>query len=181
MIDTIMKIFDLLKELLEHREAKRGELYETHVQPLFEQMCNIHQDYITICDEVVDKLKNPKTRPSEIKEFARKRAASLGHMRQVVGDLARELMKIDGFSESDPVSLFAQSVIFYLLTPTGLPPELESGTRFEMMLEILSLLSRGKIERSTALKEISRMRDFLLEVWKNFSEHYARAKMYCLT
>jgi len=180
MIEAIEKIFDLLMKLVKYRGDKRRDLYDLHITPIFDLMCKIHEDYTDIFNEVHESLLQKDADGSKLRYMILKKAASLGHIRQIVWHLAKELRIKDNCP--DQVRNFANSIIFYLLNPTGIPPEEISpeSTRLNALIDSLFYFAEEKYTQEQTIGQVEHQKERLIYAWEKFSSQYAKVKLYLL-
>src|SRR5579859_4903201 len=81
MIDAVVKVLDRFIELLQYKERKRQELFNTLLQPLFEDLTVMHTDYIKMFEECRAELLDRTYPLKDVAEALRQRRIEYEGMR----------------------------------------------------------------------------------------------------
>ena len=187
MFDTIAKICDRLIRLIETRRLHDRQFFDSQVQPLFEHLLNIHEDYVACIAEIVAVIDDFSVDPTSVRETIVEKRQGLRHIRQLVYDLNLVLMsfsyaKVPG-TPDDPTSAkeaafeFALAVFDYFRSSAGDPPRV--GTWYTGLTGTVELLIDGKIPREDCLRRARCVQEYVPENWSKVTLRYAKLKALC--
>lgn len=195
MVESIVKLCELLIQLLQHGHAARKSSFESHLDPIFRYMVSIHQDYVTAFDEISALLLDPYVPVADILSKVRQRQSSLAHVRQLVGDLAKafEASATGGLNRKHRgqylyvseipkdwescVACFTGEVIHYLQHSCGHDPRYYLGSRYAGLIGLCEFMQDGHIDREGVTDMAVRTKEKLPIDWAQVSRLYAELKV----
>ena len=175
-INSVKVICDLLLSLIKHGSAERKNVFESHVEPVFQQMLAIHEDYISVIAEVIRLLQDYSTSPEEIRDTLVDRKRKLEHIRRLVLELAQALEAARHENLSNPVHAFAKSIVFYFWSTAGGFSVAVGKTRLTGLIDLTEELMQGDMDRDWFESKIKWVEDDLQKSWSKVSECYAKLR-----
>lgn len=116
MIDAGVKIIDRIIDLLRTREQNKGELFEDFVQPLFEDMILIHQDYIRSLTSLIQEIDDLESEDQAYNVLLH-RKSNLEHLRVKAHSFLEEAKKPKSLPKS--ANCFFDACVQYFMMQSG--------------------------------------------------------------
>ena len=191
MFDAITKICNHLIELIKARRLGQRQLFSDHIEPIFQQLTEIHEDYKSGVAEIVALIEDYTVQPTTIRDTIIDKKQQLEHIRQLVFDLNKACL-LSPYSQSVPRSPgnprnvkeaafeFAQTIHLYFRFSTGdMPPPFPEMTWYTGLTGLIELSLKGEIERNECLEEANDVVRQLPERWRAVTSAYARVRAMC--
>jgi hypothetical protein len=191
MFDTITTICNQLIGLIKARRLGQRQLFSDHIEPIFQQLTDIHEDYKSGVREIAALIEDYTVQPVAIRDAIIEKKHQLAHIRQLVFDL-NEACLLSPYSQSAPRTPdkprnvkeaafeFARTVHDYFEFTTGdLRPPKPGMTWYTGLTGLIELLLEGETERDWCLKVANEVVRKLPENWKAVTFAYARVKALC--
>jgi hypothetical protein len=191
VFDTITTICNQLIGLIKARRLGQRQLFADHIEPIFQQLTDIHEDYNSAVGEIVALIEDYTVQPETIHDTIIAKKHQLEHIRQLVFDL-NEACLLSPYSKSAPRSPgnprnvreaafeFARAVQAYFEFTTGrLRPPMPGMTWYTGLTGLIEVLLEGETERDWCLKVANDVVRKLPENWKAVTSAYARVKSLC--
>lgn len=116
-IPAVRLVWDLVVGLIRGYRAGRSDLFESHIEPLYQRMLRIHKDYVDGFEEAKRYLERNEVPPGEVVDFLQERRREYVAEREVAAMLAKELVRADRRVVSDEdwasVRQFCLAVVNY--------------------------------------------------------------------
>lgn len=190
MFDVIAKICNELTKLIKARRLGQRLLFSDHIEPIFQQLIDIHEDYKSGVAEIVTLIGDYTVQPMAIQDTILDKKQQLDHIRQLVFDLNKACL-LSPYSRNVPLPgnhqnakgaafEFALTVHRYFQFTTGnLPPMSPVSTWYTGLTGLIELLLEGKIERDECLTAAGDVVKLLPENWRAVTSAYAKVKALC--
>ena len=192
MIDSVTRIIDRIIQLLTIRKTNRRNLFVDHIEPLYNEMADIHKDYLNACRELSDFIKDIKDdelSTDEIQRIIKKYKTVLEPQRVKVFTLAKSVQNKKLRSKLPKEAMEFYDFCFrYFYDASGdssfKPQEKIDAFRrysglysnFDALIDDLSM-DRGLIKKNQLLDIVSPHEDFLSFSWNNLTEIYANLRI----
>jgi len=143
MLDAGVKIIDRMIDLLRERERSKRKLFDDFVQPLFDDMGSIHQDYISSFYALIHEIHSLDSK-DKVHAALLRRKAELEHLRVKVHSFLKEAEKAEELPK--PVNDFLAACVGYFTSQYG---------KYECvyLLHYTNLLALLSGEASTMMEE----------------------------
>ena len=186
---SISAICEKLAGLIRARQLHDQNYFDVAVEPIFNHMLLVHENYISCFGTIVSELIDADIPASAIRDRMQMNKQALAHIRLLVGNLNKTLLgswyarppktyKDAGLRES--AFTFAYAVYKYFQRTTGDPqPALQACTWFSGFIGTLDHLVQGYISREEALEEAERALVDLPIKWKTVETHYLTLRTLC--
>ena len=192
MIDSVIRIIDRIIQLLTIRETNRRNLFVDHIEPLYNEMADIHKDYLNACRELTDFIKDIKDdelsadeikriikkyktvfEPQRVKVFTLAKSVKDKKLRRKLPEEAMEFYDLcfryfyvaSGKSSYKPKKNIDESILY-----SGFYTNIDETVD----LELKYVKSIQKIEMADF---ISPYEKFLSDSWNNLTEIYANLRI----
>lgn len=184
MIDSIVKATEKVVELLEYRQRRAKARYENFVLPVHESMLKVHEDYLVLFQEAIQRIEEGQSLKEVHAWFTRRRLEFEAQRR----DLAAKI-KVFKDIEDDSLATYFHCVCGYLTRSHGgyiFPVYLNERTSHRQLRTrsfILEYWLRclipwdAKHVRERAIIAIERIIDDLRLDWCDVTEANARAQL----
>ncbi len=175
-ISGIKTITELLIKLFESRTVNRRDFFESQIEPIFQYLLKIHEDYIGAVAEVIGFLNEFTYSSESIRESLIDRKRKLEHIRSLVRNLADSIHS----TSSEKLGYnFAWSVVYYFSFSIGTHNEM-GKTWLKGLIGITEQLMDGELTREEYQSEIAEIEERLNDNWHNVTKEYAELKVKCL-
>jgi hypothetical protein len=116
MLDSILSVIDRTIRLVERRAKNNRDLFQNHIEPLFDDLSTAHSDYRRMFDDLEDLLGRRPSMHTRVRLELERRRRELEHVREKVRALAHVLQAKRDLPEVD--QLFFRSVCRYFSMPS---------------------------------------------------------------
>lgn len=185
MLDLLLKVLDKVKELLELRDKRQEKVFEKLIEPVYNEMQLVHQDYVEMLHQLAGLLstgtesEDVAAKCKKALEFLEPRSLKLEALRAKLR--AHSSLVFDDVKLQKDVSSFLEALIDYL--DGGPLPKLTTAgrrSRYARWVSLLRNLTHGEvIEDDLHIVQIYAL-EMLEETkasWKNFSEVFAEIRV----
>lgn len=179
MIDILISIVDRLWALFNARNEKKELVFRNHIEPIFQDMATIHNDYSWGINEIRELLEEQPISRKQLIQEIRKRKAQLQPLRIKVNSFAESLQEAFRDRTDDPILDFLDSCIYYFYA--GVSDE-SASTAWSQVLRVVAF--EKDFSSKESLDNIIDMLDRLLQAidehWKDITDKFALAKLHLL-
>jgi hypothetical protein len=175
MITEFLSIIDKLIKLKEHREKRQSKRFEKIIEPAFNDLLQIHADYIRMFEKVYELLPDPQIKAKSIKsrkklkdaeEYLSEKRRELEPLRSKVRALFAMMQSPDRKGSENDSFVFAVANYLRAGSQFGAPRGTASVGALEMIKEdpngirehVASLLTELRINWSLISEEYGKLR-----------------------
>ena len=178
IVSAITEICDRLIGLIKDRDAAKRKLFESEIQPLFDRLLAVHQDYVGSIAEIADLLENNRGSKAKIRAAITSKQREFAPVRQVIIDLGSELGNRTK-DRDNLVASFARAVYAYFFLSLG--PAFDARpvivSRYRGLLTYLAEWENERITRAQCAALAREIERKLPDYWKAVSQAYAKLRI----
>lgn len=192
MLDAILQIIDRLIQLTEYREDRKRSAFENHVNPIFNELKTIYDDYRALLIDTQKLLEQPETTFLDIVHILRERREDYQRIRSEVARYTNILTNTNNLDKD--IQKFATTAIEVIQPKLGNLNEVGkslgvSGSRISQLLsQFLLIIS---IENKNSIRNWEQTRQLLVSVlecsqsdlevrWNAVCNEYYHLRLTCL-
>ena len=173
LVEATISVVDRFLELLRFKKKLSREVFDDHVEPIFQDLAIINSDYYTMLSEISEMARKPGSSKGEIEAYLRVRRETLAPLRTKVASLADAIHAID---DETPLEKFGKSVIDYFDHSTR-----SSLTGYTTLLDLVSHSSFYEDDSHHDVRKlVAEVKGNIERRWKGVTVSYAEVKLHCL-